>query len=301
MVQKHFSKVNITAQETSKILHQAFPRATSGRLTVVFGVRRRPSTSDSDSGTPIISTPSSATFHVPTRQAHIEEELRTMQSQNAVLKERVAQLEMQNACLQGVARADTISLSILNSQIRKLTSPSTLLSHGSDTPEQLEKFTLNAVIAELRVLAPDLLSLFCTLGETRRNANEEQGLMTEDIKALCSLCILLNARSMRVKGLQLMISMMLTARGTSKQVHYYFNESYFALYHIFEYHLYCTHLKAITDLNHVGVCLSYQQTWNYLKSLVQQSNFTHQVQQGSWLWVYDNLNIHQRIHHERQG
>lgn len=130
MVQKHFSTVNTTAQETSKILHQAFPRATSGRSTVVFGVRRQLSTSDSDSGTPIISTPSSATFHVPTRQAHIEEELCTMQSQNAALKERVAQLEMQNACLQGVASPGTISLSILNSQIRNLTSPSTLLSHG---------------------------------------------------------------------------------------------------------------------------------------------------------------------------
>ena len=92
-------------------------------------------------------------------------------------------------------------LSVLDSQIRHLTSPSTLVSHGPDSPEQLEKFTLDAVIAELRILAPDLLNLFCTLGETRRNANEEQGLMTEDIKALCSLCILLNARSMRVKGL----------------------------------------------------------------------------------------------------
>ena len=118
-----------------------------------------------------------------------------MQAQNAALMERVAQLEMQNACLQGVTSDGTISLSILNSQIRNLTSPSTLVSHGPDTPERLEKFTLNAVIVEVRVLAPDLLSLFCTLGETKRNANEKQGLMTEDIKALCCLCILLNARS----------------------------------------------------------------------------------------------------------
>ena len=141
---------------------------------------------------------------------------------------------MQNACLQGVASAGTISLSMLNNQIRNLTSPSTLLSHGPDTPEQLEKFTLNAVIAEVRVLAPDLLSLFCTLGETERNANEKQGLMTEDIMALCSLCILLNAWSMRVKGLQLMISMMLTARGTSKQVHYALKQNFpLNFYHIF--------------------------------------------------------------------
>ena len=141
---------------------------------------------------------------------------------------------MQNACLQGVASADTISLSILNSQIRNLTSPSTLVSHGPDTPERLQKFTLNAVITEVRVLVPDLLSLLCTLGETKRNANEKQGLMTEDIKALCSLCILLNARSMRVKGLQLMISMMLTAHGTSNQVHYALKQNFpLNFYHIF--------------------------------------------------------------------
>ena len=61
------------------------------------------------------------------------------------------------------------------------------------------------------------------------------------------------------------------------------------------------HIQAITSLNHLGVCLSYRQTWDYLKSLVQQCNFTTQIQQGCWLWVYDNLNIHQRIRHERQG
>ena len=47
-------------------------------------------------------------------------------------------------------------------------------------------------------MASDLLNLFCTLGETRRNANEEQGLMMEDVlKGFCSLCILLNAHSMK--------------------------------------------------------------------------------------------------------
>ena len=111
-----------------------------------------------------------------------------MQAQNAALKERVAQLEMQNASL----------LSQL-------------------VPSHCQFWTARL---DISFLATDLLNLFCTLGETKRIANEEQGLMTEDVKALCSLCILLNARSMRVKGLQLMIRMMVTARGTSKQVLY---------------------------------------------------------------------------------
>ena len=37
-------------------------------------------------------------------------------------------------------------------------------------------------------MASDLLNLFCTLGEMKRNANEEQGLMIEDVlKGFCSL------------------------------------------------------------------------------------------------------------------
>ena len=121
MVQNHFSTASVTAQETSKILHQAFPTAKSGRSTVVFGVRRRASASHGHS------TPSSTTFHVPTNETQVEEELHTMQAQNAALKERVAQLEMQNASLQGVVSAGTISLSVLDSQIRHLISPSTLV------------------------------------------------------------------------------------------------------------------------------------------------------------------------------
>ena len=81
MVQNHFSTASVTAQETSKILHQAFPTAKSGRSTVVFGVRRRASASHGHS------TPSSTTFHVPTNETQVEEELHTMQAQNVALKE----------------------------------------------------------------------------------------------------------------------------------------------------------------------------------------------------------------------
>ena len=54
-------------------------------------------------------------------------------------------------------------------------------------------------------------------------------------------------------------------------------------------------------LNHAGVCLSYRNTWRYLKLLTQEANFLQRVQSGKWVWVYDNLNIHQKVRHERQG
>ena len=46
--------------------------------------------------------------------------------------------------------------------------------HGLDTPEQLEEFALDVVIAEARFLA---LGLLCTLGKMRRNADDEQILL----------------------------------------------------------------------------------------------------------------------------
>ena len=57
------------------------------------------------------------------------------------------------------------------------------------------------------------------VGDVRRNADDEDSLTQNEIKALVSLCVLANARSRQTKGLQLFISLMLTARAVNKQVH----------------------------------------------------------------------------------
>ena len=59
--------------------------------------------------------------------------------------------------------------------------------------------------------------------------------------------------------------------------------------------------QAITVLNHAGICLSYNAIWNYFRQLVRENRFLEVVKEGEWMWVYDNLNIHQRVRHERQG
>ena len=72
-------------------------------------------------------------------------------------------------------------------------------------------------VAELEKHSPELYQLFEKVGDTERNAEgDEQS--TEGVKAICSLCSLLNARSSRAKGLQLMMSLMLIARSTARQV-----------------------------------------------------------------------------------
>ena len=74
-------------------------------------------------------------------------------------------------------------------------------TQGPDTIDHLHDSTIDSIITDLRQNSPDLYSLFLKIGDTRRNACDDEGLSTEDIKAVASLCTLLNARSNRVKGL----------------------------------------------------------------------------------------------------
>ena len=60
-------------------------------------------------------------------------------------------------------------------------------------------------------------------------------------------------------------------------------------------------MKAITVLSHAGICLSYTTTWKYLLQLTEEAQYTEQVRSGHWLWVFDYVNLHQKVRHERQG
>ena len=47
--------------------------------------------------------------------------------------------------------------------------------------------------------------------------------------------------------------------------------------------------------------MSYQGTWQYLKQLTAEAEYLKVVRTGHWLWVYDNINVHQKVRHEREG
>ena len=72
------------------------------------------------------------------------------------------------------------------------------------------------MITELKSNAHYLYQLMVTLGKTERN--QTPGINTEQRRAIMSICTLLKARSVRVKGVQLLISLMLIARATNRQV-----------------------------------------------------------------------------------
>lgn len=60
-------------------------------------------------------------------------------------------------------------------------------------------------------------------------------------------------------------------------------------------------MQAITVLNHAGICVSYQTAWKYLQKLTDEAHYQEVVRSGHWQWVFDNLNMHQPVRHEREG
>ena len=54
-------------------------------------------------------------------------------------------------------------------------------------------------------------------------------------------------------------------------------------------------------LNHAGVCVSHTTAWKYLRKLTDEAMYLNRIQDGHWIWAYDNLNIYQRVRHERYG
>ena len=54
-------------------------------------------------------------------------------------------------------------------------------------------------------------------------------------------------------------------------------------------------------LNHAGVCMSYEATWQHIQQLIFEAGYADVVKQGSWIWIYDNLNLMRKVRHERSG
>ena len=199
---------DLTNVDVSRILRQAFPAVVTERSTFAIGVRRRSSSALSPSSqSSLVSPPnlSQAITH-------------PLQLENARLLARVHQIEEENQHLKSLTREDTVHPSTLEQKVLQLTS-SPVFVHGPGNLEGFEKFSLDTVLSEVKTLAPNLLSLFNKLAAAERNQSDSSDdVALEGIKALVALCVLINARSRRAKGLQLFMSTMLIARATSKQV-----------------------------------------------------------------------------------
>lgn len=94
-----------------------------------------------------------------------------------------------------------------------------------------------------------------------------------NIHSLAVLSIIAKKQDDKLKGLQLLISLMMVARSASKW--------------LFE------------TFNHLGSCLSYSQTWDYVRKFATETARSTELKEGIWIVAYDNITIHKKVQHER--
>ena len=194
---------DINQYDVRKVVTMGFPDAQSERSTYILGIR------PSHPSQPIATEASSVSLLASPVIQPISNEVTTVSTENTKLKERVLELEMK---LQSF-RQSLISMPVIQHQVEQLVSSDSIIMHSPDTLVHLEYFIIDSVLAELHRCAPDILQLFETLGKTSRSIHDD--VAVEQIKGLVSICTLLNTRTQRTKGLQLLIDIMLISHATS--------------------------------------------------------------------------------------
>ena len=209
-VHEHFEqKYSKTSHhQLARLIQRAFPNterkpAGKSRCKHIFGIVPKEATTHGDS-----------TAH--TSYSQLAEQLEKECAGNRELRERIQILEDR------VKQLERMTPQSLAKQADGLVQQSCLTVCGPNTYTNFQSFSIDGVIRELREQVPDIHELFMQLGDVHRNLDRNDTTTSaEEMKAVNSLCTLLNARCSRVKGIQLLLSMMLIARSTTKQVNTY--------------------------------------------------------------------------------
>ena len=206
MLQSQYPSSRISAIEAKKTIQEAFPhveskRSTHQKSTYIVGVELRPAPAS-------VTSPPKAEAREPGPTCSQKELIERIQ----VLEGRVRELES--------SRNDTITgfRNHLAMEADQVISYNEQVFHGPDSTDNLAKFSLDTLVDELRSQAPSLYGLLQEVGHTSRNHSATEGICTEELKTVTSMCVLLNARTNRCNGMQLLMSLMLIVRATNKQV-----------------------------------------------------------------------------------
>lgn len=132
------------------------------------------------------------------------------------LQEYVKVLEQRIAELEGV-QSTVFTPEVVDSQVQQMLNPSRIVYHGPDTLQHFQSFCIDEVLSEIRTHTPDVLRLFQLIGKSDRHDDPESARVSQ-IMLMSSMVTLLKCRSIKVLGVQLLLTFMLIARATSKQV-----------------------------------------------------------------------------------
>ena len=153
---------------------------------------------------------------ISVEQQQSSDPVQILQAENEELSLKVHQLEARTQELEA-QNISSNSSRLLVQHLDSLLQHGRHTVHGPNTPDHFQNFSMEGIIDEIRTNAPSVYQLFVHLGDTERNATDDS-VSAEQRKAIMSLCTILNARNQKANGLQLLLSFMLIARATSKQV-----------------------------------------------------------------------------------
>lgn len=195
----------------SRAISEEFPNAESKRLgksqkVYIFGVDRLHDEGESSSGGYL----SAATGSDDSALQLALQKNEDLQHQIGLLQEKIADMEQQ--------KHSAFSQRKLDAQMGQLLRPDLNVFHGPDTLEHFDRFSVDEVIAEMQINAPDLIELFNTIGQINRHDEADELVRLSQLRVMTSLVTLLKCRSVQVLGIQLLLTFMLIARSTSKQV-----------------------------------------------------------------------------------
>ena len=192
----NFDVTSVSAAIKSLFPHTLSKAAGKSRQKHIFGLEEASSeASGSNSDT-----------NIRLQLTREREEKQQLQARVQLLEERVEQLEKEKY----------FSPSQLSSEFLSLLTPQHAIYHGPDSITHFETFSIDAIIAEMLQCAPNLYQLLQSLGKS--TPSEGDGSRLEEVRVATSLSILLKSRSTKVLGVQLLLTLMLLARLTSRQV-----------------------------------------------------------------------------------
>ena len=200
-----FSSKNLSSNDITAAISTAFPNtysrlSTKSRTKHVFGLEE------------IMTPTSSGEVQSSSREANLMSENQHLRLQILDQQSRIAELEKQ------VKEKSALSPSQLTSQIDSITLAQYSAYHGPNTIAHFNDFSIDHLIKEFKEHAPDVWQLVNLLGDTERFSENDDLLSVAQQRTTSIMCSLLKCRSQKTVGLQLLISLMLIARSTSRRV-----------------------------------------------------------------------------------
>ena len=210
-----FPSKNLSNYQVSQAITTAFPntfsrQSTHSRTKHIFGLEE------------ITDTPSSSSVHsidLEAENRRLRLQVDDQQHRLQVMQNRIEDLERQIAQLQKhIDSFSCVQSPSLESQVGGLLSSQNAVYHGPDTVTHFHDFSMDHVITEFKKQAPDVWQLLNNLGNTGRFSEDTEQHQLAQLRIVSCLSTLLKTRSHKSLGVQLLVSLMLIARATSRRV-----------------------------------------------------------------------------------